>query len=148
MTDEEYMKIALQEAQEAYNNDEVPIGAIIVYNDEVLCKAYNRKEESNNSLMHAEMQVLDMAQKLLHSKYLQECKMYVTIEPCAMCTGAIINARLGELIYAAREPKTGCCGSMYNLLEDNKFNHKVIQKSGVLEEEARKLMQDFFLMKR
>lgn len=148
MIDEEYMRIALQEAEEAYKNDEVPIGAIIVYNDEIICKAYNRKEENNNSLMHAEMQVLDMAQKFLQSKYLQECTMYVTIEPCAMCAGAMINARLGKLIYAAKEPKTGCCGSMYNLLEDNRFNHKVIQKSGILEEEAKKLMQDFFLMKR
>ena len=144
---EEYMREALEEAKKAYEEDEVPIGCVIVRNGEIIVRAHNTKIADNNSLSHAEMKALAEAQSYLNTKYLYDCTMYVTTEPCAMCAGALINARIGELVFAIREPKTGCCGSVLNLL-DGKFNHTVKVTEGVLEEDALTLMRNFFKEKR
>ena len=146
--DEYYMNEAIKEAEEAFRQDEVPIGCVIVRNGEIIARAHNTKIQDNNSLAHAEINALIIAQRILNTKYLYDCEMFVTLEPCAMCTGAVINARLGRLVYALREPKTGCCGSQYNLPEDNKFNHKVEIKSGVEEQKVKEMMQSFFASKR
>ncbi len=143
------MQLAINEAKQAYQEDEVPIGCIIVDGDgNVIVKEHNTKIQDNDSTSHAELKALKKAQKILNTKYLYDCTMLVTLEPCAMCAGAIINTRLGKLIYALEEPKTGCCGSVYNLLDEPKFNHKVVVEKGIKREEVLKIMQDFFRQKR
>lgn len=145
MTD--YMAEALEEGKKAFEEDEIPIGCVIVANGEIIAREHNSKIKDNDSLCHAEMKALKKAQKILGTKYLYECEMFVTVEPCAMCAGAMVNARLGKLNFALREPKTGCCGSKFNLL-NGCFNHTVDVKIGEKEDEAKKLMQDFFAQKR
>lgn len=142
-----YMEKAMEEAEKAFLEDEVPIGCVIVCNGEIVASEHNTKIKDNNSLAHAEMKALTLAQKKLGTKYLQDCEMFVTLEPCAMCAGAIVNARLGKLHYALREPKTGCCGSKFNLI-NGCFNHETEVVIGEKEEESKKLMQDFFQKKR
>ena len=144
---EKYMQIALEEARKAFEEDEVPIGCVVVCNDEIIAREHNTKIQDNNSLFHAEMKALYKAQKVLKTKYLYDCTMFVTTEPCAMCAGAIVNTRLGRLVYAVKEPKTGCCGTKCNLV-DGMFNHKTEVVSGVCEEEAAELMTTFFKRKR
>ena len=144
---EEYMEEALKEAQKAYDEDEVPIGCVVVCDGKVIAREHNTKIRDNDSTSHAEMKALRIAQKELGTKYLYDCTMYVTTEPCAMCAGAIVNCRLGKLVYAIKEPKTGCCGSVFNLV-NGAFNHTTEVISGVKEEEARELMQKFFKEKR
>lgn len=142
-----YMGEAIKEALKAYSEAEVPVGCVIVRNGEIIARAHNRKISENNSLCHAELIALNAAQKILGSKYLEDCRMFVTAEPCAMCAGAIINTRLGELNFAIREPKTGCCGSVCNLLELG-FNHRVRTVEGEMRDEALRIMQDFFRERR
>lgn len=142
-----YMEEAIKEAEKAFAEDEVPIGCVIVHDGKIIAREHNTKIADNNSLFHAEMKALFKAQQILGSKYLYDCEMYVTTEPCAMCAGALINTRMGKLCFALEEPKSGCCGSVYNLL-DGKFNHKVEIEKNVLREKALKLMQDFFKNKR
>ena len=142
------MEEALLQARIAFSEDEVPIGCVIVHDNKIIVREHNSKIKDNNSLMHAEIKAINSAQKLLNTKYLYDCTMYVTLEPCAMCAGAMVNARLGKLIYALEEPKTGCCGSVYNLLDEPKFNHKVVVEKGIKREEVLKIMQDFFRQKR
>ena len=143
----DYMEEAIKEAEKAYKEDEVPIGCVIIHEGKIIARAHNSKIAENNSLAHAEIKALHKAQKKLGTKYLNECEMYVTLEPCAMCAGAMVNARLGKLHYALKEPKTGFCGSVFDLVS-GKFNHKVETESGEKEAEALKLMQDFFKEKR
>lgn len=143
----EYMQEAFLEAQKAYSEDEVPIGCVIVRNGEIIAKEHNTKIADNNSLLHAEIKALTKAQEVLNTKYLYDCEMYVTLEPCAMCAGAIVNSRLGKLNFALREPKTGCCGSVFNLV-DGKFNHKTEVKEGLMKDDVLALMQKFFREKR
>ncbi len=145
MTD--FMAEALREAKKAYKKDEVPIGCVIVRNGEIIAKSHNSKIRDNDSTSHAEMKALKKAQKNLGTKYLYDCEMFVTLEPCAMCAGAIVNTRLGVLHYALEEPKSGCCGSVFNLV-DGKFNHKTTVIAGERREEALYLMQEFFKEKR
>ena len=142
-----YMEKAMEEAKKAFLEDEVPIGCVIVCNGEIVASEHNTKISDNDSLAHAEMKALSSAQKKLGTKYLQNCEMFVTLEPCAMCAGAIVNARLGKLHFALRETKTGCCGSKFNLI-NGCFNHETEVEIGEKEEESKKLMQDFFQKKR
>jgi len=142
------MEEALKEAEKAYKADEVPIGCVIVCDQKIIARSHNNKISSENSLNHAELKAIIKAQKVKQTKYLYDCSIYVTIEPCAMCAGAILNSRIGKLIFGAREPKTGCCVSVYPLLEENKFNHKVEIIEGIKKEECVALMQKFFREKR
>jgi len=142
------MEKALEQARLAFSEDEIPIGCVIVCNDQIIAKAHNTKQNSNNSLNHAEMLALNIAQDVLKSKYLNDCTMYLTVEPCAMCSGAMLNSRLKKLVFGAREPNFGCAGSNYNLLNDIRFNHRVIIEEGVMEEECSSIMKEFFKQRR
>lgn len=142
------MAEALKEATKAYKIDEVPIGCVIVCDGKIIAKSHNIKIKSNNSLNHAELIAINIAQNIKATKYLNDCTLYVTIEPCAMCAGAMLNARIGTLVFGAREPKTGCCVSVYPLLTENKFNHKVEVIEGILSSECSEIMQKFFKEKR
>jgi len=142
------MSLALKEASIAFEEQEIPIGCIIVYEDKVIASAHNTKQQSNNSINHAEMLALNQAMAYLNSKYLYGCTMYLTIEPCAMCSGAMLNCRLEKLVYGAKEPRYGCGGSVYNLFEDKRFPYRTKVESGIMEEECAKLMQDFFALRR
>ena len=143
----DFMAEALKEAEKAYKKDEVPVGCVIVRDGRIIARAHNTKISDNDSLAHAEMKALKKAQRKLGVKYLYECEMFVTLEPCAMCAGAIVNARLGKLHYALQEPKTGCCGSVCNLVSGT-FNHTAEVESGEREEEAKTMLQEFFKEKR
>lgn len=139
---------ALKEAKKAYKKDEVPVGCVIVLNDEIVSRAHNLRETKRNALAHAEIIAINKACKKLNQKFLDEAIMYVTLEPCIMCSGAIIQARIKRFVYGAKEPKFGCCESLGNVFEDYKFNHLVEVVSGIKEEEVSNLMKDFFKEKR
>lgn len=141
---EKYMKLALKEARKAYEKDEVPIGAIIVKDDKVIARAHNLRETSKQSVAHAEILAIQKACKKLEAWRLEECDMYVTLEPCSMCAGAIINSRIKNLYIGAMDPKSGAVGSKLNLLEDYKFNHEVNFETGILNEECSTILSDFF----
>lgn len=141
---EYYMNLALNEAQKAYKKEEVPIGAIIVKDNKVIAKAHNLKEKNNQACAHAEILAIQKACKKLNAWRLEECDMYVTLEPCPMCAGAIINARIKNLYIGAMDPKGGAVGSKLNLLSDYQFNHKVNVEKGILAEECSNIMKDFF----
>lgn len=141
---EKYMKLALKEAKKAYEKEEVPIGAIIVKDDKVIARAHNLRETSKQSIAHAEILAIQKACKKLDSWRLEECDMYVTLEPCSMCAGAIINSRIKNLYIGAMDPKSGAVGSKLNLLEDYKFNHEVNFETGILNEECSTILSDFF----
>ena len=145
---ERMMKEAIKQAKIAYRCGEVPIGCVIARGDEVVARTRNSKISDNDSLAHAEIKAIKKAQKKLGTKYLYDCTLYVTVEPCAMCAGALINARVGQLVYGAREPKTGCCGSLYDLVSDGRMNHRIPYEAGVLGEECEKIMKDFFAERR
>lgn len=142
--DEKYMKIALKEAQKAFNKEEVPVGAIIVKDGLIIAKAHNQKEEKTDTTKHAEIIAIQKASKKLKSWRLADTTMYVTLEPCTMCIGAVINARIKRLVYATPDEKTGACGSVLNIPEEYKFNHVVEIKKGVREEESKQILQIFF----
>lgn len=142
--EEKYMKEALKEARKAFEKEEVPIGAVIVKDGKIIARAYNLRETKKNACAHAEILAIQKACKKLDAWRLNECDMYVTIEPCAMCAGAIMNARIRKLYVGAKEPKFGSVGSKINILEDVKYNHEVVVDFGVCEDEALKLMQEFF----
>lgn len=142
--DREYMKIALEEAKKAYDMDEVPIGAVIVRDDTVIAKAFNRRNTNKNTLAHAEIMAIDQASKVVGDWRLDDCTMYITLEPCPMCAGAIVQARIPRVVLAANNKKAGCAGSILNLLEEERFNHQVDVTRLVLEEESRQMLKDFF----
>ena len=142
--DEKYMKLALKEAQKAYDKGEVPIGAIIVKDGEIIAKAHNLREVKRQACAHAEILAIEKACKKLNNWRLDGCDMYVTLEPCAMCAGAILNARIKNLYIAAMEPRSGAVGSKINLLEDYTYNHKTNYATGIMEEESKKMIQSFF----
>jgi tRNA(adenine34) deaminase len=142
--DKFFMNRALDEAYEAYKLDEVPIGAVIVKDGKVIGKGYNRKEVSLDTTNHAEIMAIREASKNLKNWRLTDCTMYVTVEPCPMCAGAIVNSRISELVIGAMDPKGGACGSLYNIVEDHRLNHRVEVRRGVLEEECSNIMKDFF----
>ena len=141
---EDFMKKALQQAKKAYDKLEVPVGAIIVKDGKVIASAYNQKETKIDTTKHAEILAIQKASKKLKSWRLIDCEMYVTLEPCTMCAGAIIQSRIKKVYYGALDEKTGAVGSKLNLFKDFKFNHKVEFENSILEKECRKLLQDFF----
>lgn len=143
-----FMKEALKQAKKAFDKDEVPVGAVIVYKDKIIARGYNQKEHKNDATLHAEIIALKKAYKKLGTWRLNECDMYVTLEPCAMCAGAIIQSRMHNLIFGAYDLKGGCVTSKINLFEKNKFNHNVNVITNCMEEECSKIMKDFFKNKR
>ena len=140
---EKYMRLALKEAKKAYKRGETPIGAVIVYNDEVIAKAYNLRESKQSVLAHAETLVIEKACKKLGSWRLEDCDIYITLEPCVMCTGAIIQARIKNVYYGAKNKRYGCHESAINLF-DVEFIHKVNVVGGLLEEECSLFISSFF----
>lgn len=144
MLDEQFMRAAIQEADKARQLDEVPIGAVIVYDGEVIATGYNMRETSQSSLSHAELIAIHEANKQQGSWRLENCTLYVTLEPCPMCAGAIVQSRIKRVVFGASDPKAGCAGTLMNLLEDERFNHQVELTSGVLEQECGNLLRDFF----
>jgi len=145
---EHFRQQALGEAQKAYDMGEVPIGAVIVKDGEVIARGHNLREREKDPTLHAEMVAIREAAKHLGGWRLTGCELYVTIEPCPMCAGAIIQARIQRVVFGALDPKAGCAGSLYNLLQDPRFNHRVEVISGVMEEECRRIMQEFFRERR
>ncbi|MFA3782030.1 tRNA adenosine(34) deaminase TadA [Melioribacteraceae bacterium 4301-Me] len=143
-----FMYSALQEAEKALNEDEVPVGAIVVYNNKIIGRGYNQTERLKDSTAHAEMLALTAASNNLGNKFLTECDLYVTVEPCIMCTGAILLSRIKNLYFAAFEPKFGACGSLYNLVDNSFYNHKVNVYSGIYSDESKKLLASYFKRKR
>lgn len=138
-----YMKEAIKEAQKAAEELEVPVGAVVVYKNKIISRGRNRRENSQNALLHAEIEAINNACKKLNSWRLIDCKLYVTLEPCPMCAGAIINSRISEIIYGASDPKAGSCGSVINLFS-LPYNHKPAVTSSILKDECREILSDFF----
>jgi len=145
--DIKFMQIALAEAEKAYRKDEVPVGCIIVSDGRIVSKAHNTKEKTKSALMHAEISAIEKASRKLKRWRLSDCDIYVTLEPCAMCMGAIISARFDRLVFGAFDPKAGACGSVYNLNE-GKLNHIVKVVPKVLEKECSGILKDYFKEKR
>lgn len=144
MQDEKYMREALKQAKKAYDLGEVPIGCVIVYQDRIIGRGYNRRNTDRNTLAHAEITAINKASKALKDWRLEECTLYVTLEPCQMCAGAIVQARVTETVIGAMNPKAGCGGSILNILEMPEFNHQVTVRRGVLQEECTNLLNSFF----
>lgn len=142
--DEKYMKEALRQAKKAEALLEVPIGCVIVRNDQIIARGYNRRNTDKNTLSHAELNAIRKASRRTGDWRLEECTMYITLEPCQMCAGAIVQARMGRVVIGAMNPKAGCAGSILNLLEMPEFNHQVDVERGVLEEECSTMLSDFF----
>lgn len=142
--DEKYMREALKQAKKAYNLGEVPIGCVIVYQGRIIGRGYNRRNTDRNTLAHAEITAINKASKALKDWRLEECSLYVTLEPCQMCAGAIVQARVTETVIGAMNPKAGCGGSILNILEMPEFNHQVIVRRGVLQEDCISLLNSFF----
>lgn len=143
-SDEYYMKLAIEEAKKAADIEEVPIGAVLVINDEVIAKAHNLRETQQRSIAHAELLALDEACQRLDTWRLEDSTLYVTLEPCAMCSGAIVLSRVKRVVYGASDPKGGCAGTLMNLLQEQRFNHQAEVVSGVCEEECSDLLSSFF----
>lgn len=139
-----YMQEALKEARKAFDIGEVPIGCVIVQNGKIIARGYNKRQTSKNALMHAEIIAINKACKKLNKWILDDCDIYVTLEPCPMCAGAILQARMKRLIFGAPEPKFGACGSVVNLLNNPSFNHQVDVTCGIMQEESKQLLQNFF----
>jgi tRNA(adenine34) deaminase len=143
-----FMKLALEQAQIAEENGDVPIGAVIVYKDQIIGKAYNQREQLQDPTAHAEIIALTQAAAFLESWRLHGCTMYVTLEPCPMCAGALVLARIDRLVYGCDDPKTGAIKSLYNIVTDERLNHTIDVVSGVLSEECSSLLQQFFRQQR
>lgn len=142
--EELYMKEALKEAKKAFLKDEVPIGAVIVKNGKIIARAHNLKELRKDTTCHAEILAIKKASKKLNNWRLEDCDLYVTLEPCSMCAGAIIHSRIKRIFIGTMDEKTGACGSVLNLLEDYKFNHKVEVNKYILEEQCEEILKKFF----
>ena len=143
-TDEKYMKAAIKQAMKAYALGEVPIGCVIVYEDKIIARGYNRRNTDKNTLAHAEITAINKASKKLGDWRLEGCTLYVTLEPCQMCAGAIVQARITEVVMGSMNPKAGCGGSILNILEMPQFNHQVHVKRGVLEDTCSEMLTTFF----
>ncbi|MFD3450475.1 tRNA adenosine(34) deaminase TadA [Microbacteriaceae bacterium 4G12] len=142
--DEYFMRLAIEEAKKAGEIQEVPIGAVIVIGDEVISSAYNLREAEQRSIAHAELLAIDGACRKLGTWRLEDASLYVTLEPCPMCAGAIVLSRVKRVVYGAKDPKGGCAGTLMNLLNEERFNHQAEVVSGILEEECGTLLSDFF----
>lgn len=145
---EKFMKLALKEAKKAFDKEEIPVGVVIVKDDKVIAKAHNLKESKNMATSHAEILAIEKACKKLGAWRLLDCEMYVTLEPCPMCAGALINSRIKKLYIGTDDPKTGACGSKLNLLKDFTFNHDIEIEKYILKEECSQILKDFFKMLR
>ena len=143
--DEKYMKEALKQAKKAYALGEVPIGCVIVYQDKIIGRGYNRRNTDKNTLAHAEITAINKASRMMKDWRLEECTLYVTLEPCQMCAGAIVQSRITRAVIGAMNPKAGCGGSILNILEMTEFNHQVIVQRGILEEECQAVLKAFFV---
>lgn len=146
--DTKFMKVALKLAQTAALKNEVPVGAVIVYKNTIIASAHNQKENHTDATAHAEILALKQAQKVLQNWRLRDCTMFVSLEPCLMCSGAIIGTRLSKLIYGAMDPKTGAVDSLFNVLQDHRLNHQVHTQHGLLQKESSLLLKKFFKQKR
>lgn len=142
--DEKYMKEAMKQAKKAWVLGEVPIGCVIVYQDKIIGRGYNRRTIDKNTLAHAELLAIKKASKKMGDWRLEDCTMYVTLEPCQMCSGAIIQSRMKKVVIGCMNPKAGCAGSILNLLQMEEFNHQAEMEVGVLEEECSRMMKEFF----
>lgn len=142
--DEKYMKAAIREAKKAYKLEEVPIGCVIVRENKIIARGYNRRNTDKNTLAHAEISAIKKASKKTGDWRLEDCTMYVTLEPCQMCAGAIVQSRLGKVVIGSMNPKAGCAGSVINLLQMKQFNHQVEMETGILEEECSTMLSGFF----
>lgn len=148
MTDEYWMQLAIEEARVAETKDEVPVGAVITHENELIARAHNLVETRRDPTAHAEMIAIQVATDVLQVKWLTDCNMYVTIEPCAMCTGALVLARLRRLVIGAMDPKQGACGSLENIGQDPRRNHHLEIVKDVLAEPAQSLIREFFKRRR
>lgn len=146
--DKIYMSQALKEAVKAFEADEVPVGAVIVHEGKIIARAHNQIKLLKDPTAHAEMIAITQAAAHLKNERLLDCVLYATIEPCSMCAGAMVLARIKRLVYGAKDPKTGACGSVLNIAHNNKLNHMVTISAGVLKEESASLLQEFFKKKR
>jgi len=146
--DERYMRMAIEAARVAEDNGDVPIGAVIVHDGRVIAKAYNQREQLKDPTAHAEIIALTQAAAALESWRLCGCSVYVTLEPCPMCAGALVLARVDRLVYGCNDPKAGACGSLYNIVQDPRLNHRIDVTSGVLAETCASLLSEFFRRKR
>jgi len=142
------MQEALKEAQGALKEDEVPVGAVIVYKDRIIGRAHNQVERLKDPTAHAEMLAITSATNALNTKWLNDATLYVTIEPCSMCAGALVLARIKNLIYGADDPKAGGCGSVTNIINNKSLNHRIKVQKGILEKECSSLLKEFFRKKR
>jgi tRNA(adenine34) deaminase len=142
--DEKYMKAAMAQAKKAYALDEVPIGCVIVQDGRIIARGYNRRNTEKNALAHAELAAIRKASKKTGDWRLEDCTMYVTLEPCQMCAGAIVQSRLQRVVIATMNPKAGCAGSILNLLQVEAFNHQVEITRGVMENECSEMLSTFF----
>lgn len=141
---EQWMKLALREAQRAFDSDEVPIGAVVVYEGKIIGKGFNQIEHLQDPTAHAEMIAITAAANYLQSRRLEKCTLYVTLEPCTMCAGAIVLARIPTLVFGSYDPKAGACGTLYNIVEDKKLNHTVHVITGICDRESEELLTRFF----
>lgn len=143
-SDEKYMKEAIRQAKKASKLGEVPIGCVIVYEDRIIGRGYNRRNTDKSTLSHAEITAIRRASKIMGDWRLEDCTLYVTLEPCQMCSGAIIQARIPRVVMGCRNPKAGCAGSILNLLKIPEFNHQAEITEGILEEECSMMLKNFF----
>lgn len=143
-SDEYFMKQAILQAKKALLYNEVPIGCVIVYDGIIVARGYNRRITDKSTLSHAELNAIKKANKKLGDWRLEDCTMYVTLEPCQMCAGAIVQSRISKVVIGCMNPKAGCAGSILNILDNDNFNHKVLTIKGVLEEECSLMLKDFF----
>lgn len=142
--DEVYMKEAIRQAKRAEKINEVPIGCVIVYDNKIIARGYNQRNKKKTTLAHAEILAIAKAGKVIGDWRLEDCTMYVTLEPCQMCAGAVVQARMKRVVIGSRNAKAGCAGSVLNLLQEERFNHQVELTEGILEEECSALLSTFF----
>ncbi len=141
---EQWMKIALREAQKAYEDEEVPVGALVIFENKIIGKGYNQIEKLQDPTAHAEMIAITAAADYLQSRRLEQCTLYVTLEPCTMCAGAVVLARIPTLVFGAYDPKAGACGTLYNIVQDKRLNHQPHVIGGVCDKESEELLKGFF----
>ena len=142
--DEKYMKAAIRQARKAYALDEVPIGCVIVQDDKIIARGYNRRNTEGNTLAHAELTAIRKASRKTGDWRLEDCTMYVTLEPCPMCAGAIVQARIPKVVIGCMNPKAGCAGSVLDMLHEDGFNHQVETEVGLCGDECSQMLKDFF----
>ncbi|MHC4571221.1 MAG: tRNA adenosine(34) deaminase TadA [Planctomycetota bacterium] len=146
--DEQFMRTAIEAARIAEDNGDIPIGAVIILENKIIAKAYNQREQLADPTAHAEIIALTQAAAALENWHLNGCTMYVTLEPCPMCAGALVLSRMDRLVYGCDDPKSGACGSLYNIVADGRLNHRLEVTSGVLAEQCREQLQNFFQQRR